>query len=82
MLFSFPKPLDFIVASESSILSLKQYFWFLLAHVHVCKVKVQICTESVTYKLPRGPCQEDFLPSVNEAILYNCSNCLMQAPIQ
>lgn len=66
-------PLCFLAASEGSIPPLDQYSWFLLAPVHVYKVKVQLCTESVLYKLARGPCQEGFLPSVNEAIFYNCS---------
>lgn len=67
------KPLCFPAASEGSILPLDQYSWFLLAPVYTCKVKVQLCTESVLYKLARGPCQEGFLPSVNEAIFYNYS---------
>lgn len=71
--FLLSKPLCFLAASEGSTPSLDQYSWFLLAPVHVCKVKVQLCTESVLYKLARAPCQEGFLPSVNEAIFYNCS---------
>lgn len=48
--------------------------------VSMAEVKVQIGTESVMYKLPHGPCQEAFFPSVNEAIFYNCSDSPVQAP--
>jgi hypothetical protein len=46
------------------------------------EVKVQIGIESVMYKLPHGPCQEAFRPSVDEEIVCNCSDYLVRAPIQ
>lgn len=64
--FLLSKPLCFLAASEGSTPSLDQYSWFLLAPVHVCKVKVQFCTESVLYKLACAPCQVFFLPSMRQ----------------